>query len=499
MSEVSFIIQGAQVLEDPSCQSSDVKRADILVEAGVVKEIGYPLKLAEGVSRLFDASGLLAMPGLINAHFHSPGNLLKGSLPGLPLEIFMLYEVPPLAQEIPNPSVTRVCTLLGAAEMLKNGVTSVMDDAYHVPCVTRENIDAMAQAYADIGMRATVAIDQPNKLEYEKYPYLEDLLPDDIKNRMRTLPRQSARDLLDLYEHLFSKWHGSHNGRIRAAVSCSAPQRVTDDYMQGLNALSLERGVPYNMHILETKLQRVFGDEVLGMSLVKFAHARGILHEHSVVIHAIWVDDDDIDLLASTGVTIAHNPICNMRLGSGVAPYHKWLDAGISVCLGTDEALSDDRINMFDVLKMTSLVHTLRQSNWDLWPTPHRVFDHALRGGARALGLQDIGLLREGFQADIVLLDLKGTALNPLNNLQRQLVLCEDGRSVKHVFVAGQQVVSDGKLTLVDEDALRVDASHIREQQSQIASTSQAKNLEPFYRQMLAKAQTRFDRSHFEF
>ena len=492
MSEASFIIKGCQVLEDPACPSSGARRADILVENGVITEVGHPLKRGFGVSRIFNASGLLAIPGLINAHFHSPGNMLKGSLPGLPLEIFMLHEVPPLALEVPDPAITRVCTLLGAAEMLKNGVTAVMDDAYHSPYVTRENIDAMAQAYADIGMRATLAIDQPNTLEYEKYPYLESLLPEETKARMRRAPRQSSQELLGLYDHLFSKWHGSYGGRIRAAVSCSAPQRVTDDYMQGLNALSLERQVPFNMHILETRLQRVFGDEVLGMSLVKFADARGILHEHSVVIHAIWLDDDDINLLARTGVTIAHNPICNLRLGSGVAPYYKWRDAGIPICLGSDEALSDDRINIFDVMRMTSLLHTIGQPNWDLWPTPHDVFSHALKGGARALGLKNIGLLREGFQADIVLLDLQGTALSPLNHLHRQLVLCEDGRSVRHVFISGQQVVSDGRLTLIDEDSLRRDASEIRQQQRQTTDTSTVDNLEPFYRQMLDKANKTF-------
>jgi 5-methylthioadenosine/S-adenosylhomocysteine deaminase len=226
--------------------------------------------------------------------------------------------------------------------------------------------------------------------------------------------------------------------------------------------------------------------------LVKFAHARGILHEHSVVIHAIWLDDDDIDLLARTGVTIAHNPICNLRLGSGVAPYYKWRDAGVPICLGSDEALSDDRINIFDVMRMTSLLHTIGQPNWDLWPTPHDVLSHALQGGARALGLKNIGLLREGFQADIVLLDPQSTALSPLNHLARQLVLCEDGRSVKHVFVSGQQVVSDGHLTLIDEASLRREASEIRQRQRQATDTRTVDDLEPFYRQMLDKANKTF-------
>ena len=487
-----LIIKDAQVLEDPSLKSTSLRRADIFIKDGVIKEIARPLLCPTSPCKTLDAEGLLAMPGLINAHFHSPGNLLKGLLPALPLEIFMLYEVPPMAANVLDPSATRTCTLLGAAEMLKNGITSVMDDAYHTPYVTKDNIDAMAQAYADIGIRATLAIDQPNKIEYQKYPYLEDLLPAQVKKKMQEAPLQSARDLLDLYGHLFTKWHGSHEGRIRAAVSCSAPQRVSDDYMQGLNALSLERRVPFNMHILETKLQRVFGDEILGKSLVKFAHDRGILHEHSVVIHAIWVDESDIELLAKTGVTIAHNPICNLRLGSGIAPYYKWRDAGLPICLGTDEALSDDRINLFDVMKMTGLIHTVHQPDWGLWPTADEILAHALHGGARALGLDNIGVLREGFQADIVLLDMKSTALLPLNDLQRQLVFSEDARSVRHVFVAGQQVVESGRLTCIDEQALKEDAINLTARARDGAGEHDLATLEPFYRQMLERAEANF-------
>ena len=140
-------------------------------------------------------------------------------------------------------------------------------------------------------------------------------------------------------------------------------------------------------------------------------------------------------------------------------------------------------------MKMTGLIHNLKQANWDLWPSANEILGHALAGGARALGLENIGRLKAGFQADIVLLDLQGTALNPANHLQRQLVYCEDGRSVKHVFVAGRQVVKNGELTLIDEDSLKQEASSIRKQQLLKAPRSEANSLEPYYRQMLAKAE----------
>ena len=171
-----------------------------------------------GTPRIIDATGMLALPGLINAHFHSPGNLMKGTLDGLPLELFMLYEVPPLAEESDAARVAYVRTVLGAIEMLERGITSVHDDAFHVPLATRETVDAIMQAYADCGMRATVAIDQPNIIEYEKYPFLKDLLPAAERRAMESAPRQSAGELLALYQHLIARWHGAENGRLSADV-----------------------------------------------------------------------------------------------------------------------------------------------------------------------------------------------------------------------------------------------------------------------------------------
>ncbi len=149
-----------------------------------------------------------------------------------------------------------VSTMLGAMEMLKSGVTSVMDDAFHVPIATEASVDAICRAYADSGMRARVAIDQPNVVEYAKFPYLADLLPPQAKARMDAAPRQSTEELLELYRHLIATWDGAAGGRIGAALSCSALQRVERPYLHALGDLSRSRKLPLNIHILETQTQR---------------------------------------------------------------------------------------------------------------------------------------------------------------------------------------------------------------------------------------------------
>ena len=174
--------------------------------------------------RVIDASGKLAMPGLVNGHVHSPGNFVRGSLDNLPLEIFMLYEVPPLSDKPPDFRTNYVRTMLGNMEMLKLGITSVHDDAFYVPVPTPEAIDGLMQSYADSGLRCVATLDQPNVPEYEKYPFLSDLLPDSIREGMKNAPLMSSGELLDLYQYFIHKWNHSYGGRLKAgvSVSCSA-------------------------------------------------------------------------------------------------------------------------------------------------------------------------------------------------------------------------------------------------------------------------------------
>lgn len=469
--------------------------ADIVIDGGRIVAIG-PGAAAQGVpagARTIDARGQLAMPGLINAHFHSPGNLMKGVLPGYPLEVFMLHEVPPLAAGGDASRLAYVRTMVGALEMLRRGVTAVHDDAYHVPVASAEGIDAILQAYADAGIRATVAIDQPNVVEYEKYPYLAELLPAAEKRAMDAAPRQSTAELMALYEHLVSRWHGAAQGRLAAAVSCSAPQRVTDDYFASLSALSKAHDLPFNIHILETRLQRVLGQVKYGKSLLRHVHDLGHLDERMMVIHAIWVDEADIALLADSGCTVAHNPVCNLRLGSGVMPWRALRDAGVPICLGTDEMNTDDAINPWQVGKTAAMLHTLSSADYRTWPEPAEVLWSMTRGGARALRAEGrLGQLVENAEADLILLDLDTSAFTPLNDLQRQLVHCEDGASVRTTIVAGRVVFEEGRITTLDEAALRREMRALMTgyADQRADAVRAAQRLEPYYRAMLDRAAT---------
>ncbi|WP_236225656.1 amidohydrolase family protein [Pseudomonas pseudonitroreducens] len=469
--------------------------ADLLIEDGRILAIGPHLdsRLCAG-AEVIEADGLLAMPGLINAHFHSPGNLLKGQLDSLPLELFMLYEVPPLAPAESAGRLAYLRTLLAALEMLERGITCVHDDAYHLPRVTPQSIDVIMQAYRDAGIRATVAIDQPNVVEYEKYPFLHDLLPEPLREQMRAAPLQDDAELLAMYAHLITRWHGSEDGRLAAAVSCSAPQRVTPAYLQALSELSRRHDLPFNIHVLETKLQRVLGEEKYGQSLVALLQERGVLDERCQIIHGIWIDDRDIQLLAQSGCVVAHNPVCNLRLGSGVMPYRKLRQAGVPIALGTDELCSDDSANLWFAGKTAALIHTLDGPDYEQWPQAGEILQAMTRGGASSIRrVGELGQLRVGARADLILLDLDTWAFTPLNDLVRQLVYCEDGSSVRYTLVNGRVVHERGNFPGLDVRALRREIRQLgAELAGQFNAThAAAQAVLPYYRAMYDQAQAR--------
>jgi cytosine/adenosine deaminase-related metal-dependent hydrolase len=483
------LIRNARVLALDAADTEH-ERADIVIDGSRITAIGAEAQ-HPAPDRVIDAAGKLAMPGLVNGHFHSPGNMMCGALTDMPLELFMLYEVPPLGQGGVGTRLAYVQTLLGAVEMLKHGITAVHDDPYHNPAPTPEGISAIMQAYADAGIRATVSINHPNRIEFDKYPYLADLLPPQVKAQMAQARTWSAREIGELYRWFLETWHGKADGRLRIAVSNSAPQRVTDDYFGTLSDFSRAHDLPFDIHMLETRLQRVFGQEVWGKSLVRQVHDQGFLDERMLVIHAIWVDEADMALLAEAGCTVAHNPVCNLKLGSGVMPFRRLARHGIPIALGTDERNTDDTTNVWGAMKTAGLIHKIAEPDYLDWPTAREMLRCATRGGARGMRLEGrIGELAVGAQADLILVDLDTLAFTPLNDLRRQLVFCENGSSVALTMVAGEVVMEAGRVLSVDEAALKAEVRElVAEFASELAATgAAAAALEPAYRAMYLRA-----------
>jgi 5-methylthioadenosine/S-adenosylhomocysteine deaminase len=462
---------------------------DVLVNGQRIAAIGTVVP-PDGTQIINGRGHHLLTPGLINAHFHSPANHLKGALASMPLEMFMLYESPAASGLRPTPREAYLRTMLAALEMLRTGTTSVQDDAFLMPSPEAPIIDAIMQAYDDCGIRATLALDQPELAETEKLPFLRSL-----GGAGFDVPKSTSRaELLEYYDYLFARWHGQAEGRLTAAVSISAPQRVTPEYFEALEDRSRTHNVPLYAHMLETKTQRVLATEhprFGGRSLVRYTADLGLLNERTNVIHAVWVDDADLDLIAEAGAVVVHNPVSNLRLGSGVMPFRKIRSRGISVALGVDEAICNDAADMWNVVKATGLIHNITGQDSADWPSAIEVLEALWGGGAKAmLRNGDLGEVCVGGLADLALIDLHTAAFTPLNDVRGQLVYCESGTSVRLTMVDGVVVGRDGKVLSVDESALLDEAREVfaARRVTDAPSRAEADRVLPVYREVVRRS-----------
>ena len=432
-----LLIRGAIIL-DPN---APMLTADIRVKGETISEVGPGL--SPGTAEVIDAAGMIAMPGLINAHTHSGQSLDRGVAPNLPLDLWLIWVVYGGIRFSADDSYT--LAMAGALEMLESGCTAVLDQAWVSLDGFEEHTEAMMSAYADAGIRACLA------------PMIQDR---DIFESMALEaagleapePFSAGADpdrLVACMSAYLDRWQGAHP-RLTPFVGPSAPQRCSDELMVSLVNLARERGAGFHTHVLETRTQIVATRERYGRSVVEYLRDLGILSPTTSLAHCVWMDPSEYAAVRAAGVTVVHNPISNLRCGSGLLPLADLLEGDVSVALGADGAASNDNQNMFEAMKFAALVHTL-YGPYERWPSPHAVWDMGLRGGAAALA-QPLGAIRAGRRADIVLLDTARHVPVDKHSLVASLVFAEHGQSVHTVIVGGDVVVSERRATRVDRD-----------------------------------------------
>ena len=433
--------------------------------------------------RVIEAERLIAMPGMVNAHCHSPANLVRGMMPSKPLEIWRAYYRASLRDM--REEDFYASALLGGMEMLENGATTVLDHFAGNAACRFMGAGAAIQAMRDLGLRHVAALTVTDK-NYEDTIPLGDADPnlnDEIK-RMSTSEAKTTRAWLDDCEEFIETFHAPEK-LTTACPGPSAVQRCTDDLLTGCADIARKKNLPLHIHLAETKAQQVQGDALYGHSLLQHLDALGIVGANLTCAHSIWIEDTDVELFAERGATPVHNPASNLRIGSGLAKVKEFLAAGINVGLGTDGAASNDGQNMFDAVRLAALIHNQAGTDFAQWITPMQSLAMGTRNGARAFGL-DNGVLAVGKLADIVLLRRDCAAYRPLNNVVHQIVLCENGSNVDTVMVNGDVVVEGGKLTKIDEmDVLRLaETARARLDLSIQSELTAAKTMEPALAEM---------------
>jgi cytosine/adenosine deaminase-related metal-dependent hydrolase len=437
----SLLIKNGHVLD----LDRPFERADILVDEDRIVQVGG--ELPDRVAMVIDATGKVVMPGLINAHTHSGQILDRGIADNSPLDLWLLQAAMGARQY--TEEEIYALTAWSVLVQVKTGCTACLDHVGVRPDRFEQASDAVMQAYVDTGFRAAVA---PSVGDMEFFTTLPVHLLEGEEPPTLGRPVAETASLLDSVRRFLQSWRGRH-ARIQPYIGPGAPQRCSDRLLGGCFELSDEFDAGVHTHLLEARSQWFACQQRFGCSPVSYFDRKGWLSPRLSCAHGVWLSEDEAGMLAENGTTVAHNPVSNLRLGSGIFNLQMAVAKGTPVALGADGAASNDNQNMWEVLKLTSLLHNLYGPR-EQWIDACEALRLCWQGGAHVLR-QDIGAIRPGYQADLVILG--GPELFLRNKLQMipSLVYGELGQSVETVLVAGKILLRDRKPTQIDEASLR--------------------------------------------
>ena len=476
-SQTKTAIRGGRVLD---IQRSEAPFRDVIIQGNRIVSLEPPGASLGEDFRILDASDRMLMPGLVNSHTHGHGALGKGRGDRWTLE--MLLNAGPWITGKRTLEDKRLSAQLNAAEMVLKGCTSCYDLYFEFPTPSGEGIDAVALGYSDVGFRATIAPMVADRTLYEAMPGLIDALPDGLRRSAEKIRLAPTDAVSRACREVLTNWPHDRD-RLRPAIAPTIPQHCSDDLLRFCRSLASEHGAGMHMHLSESRAQSIKGFEIYGKSQAAHIRDLGLLGPDFVAAHCVWLDNEDIKILSDGGAGISHQPICNLRIGSGIAPVRKFLDAGIAVGIGTDGSNASDHQNMFESARTAANVSRIVEADYRRWISTREALTLATSGAAELLGFSgELGALAPGFLADIVFLNLDSVNFLPFNNPVNQIVNSEEGLSVHSVMIDGNLVLRGREFEDFDLDELRkrVEAAIARLDEATLKERYLAEKLEPF-------------------
>jgi 5-methylthioadenosine/S-adenosylhomocysteine deaminase len=395
-----------------------------------VLEVGAgdaPLSLRRVAETVLSAEGQAVMPGMINAHTHLFQTLFRGQADDKPLLEWLRECILPAASLL-TAEEAEAAAMLGLIENLRGGATSVIDHQYvHVD----EGIDdAVCRAADRLGVRLLLARGWADR---NYHPPL-------METGDEVLARTGA---------LRERW--KDHVRIRVELAPLIPWACSDETMRRTIDAAKAWGVGTHIHCAETKEEVAISLEERGVRHVPWLQSLGGLSPDTQLAHSVWLDDEELDMIAASGAVVVHCPVSNMYLASGVARIAEMRAKGIRVALASDGPGSNNRQDMFEVLKTSVLLQKVHRLE-AMVMQPEDALEMACRGGAAAFGLPDLlGALEPGRKADLILVDLRSPFVAPVHRVASALVFCCTPRDVRSVIVDGRPLIRDGELLTAEE------------------------------------------------
>ncbi|MEM9130933.1 MAG: amidohydrolase [Actinomycetota bacterium] len=393
-------------------------------------------ELVDGVDHTIDATGSAVMPGMTNAHTHLFQTFFRGLADDKALLDWLRECIWPGAQHL-DAEAAYLAAKVGIIENLRGGATTVLDHQYvHVdPLID----DAVCRAADELGVRFLLARGWADR----HYP-----------PRMQETPTETIARTAELRD----RWHGHDGGRIRIETAPLLPWGCTEEAMRLVVDDARSWGAGCHIHCAETDEEVQLNLEERGVRHAVWLEDIGVLGPDVQLAHSVWLDDEELDLIARRDAVVVHCPVSNMYLASGVARILDMRARGIRVALASDGPGSNNRQDMFEVLKATVLLQKVHHLD-AMALQPEDAITLACRGGSAATGIDGIGMLAPGSLADVLVVALDSVFTAPVHRVPSALVFCASPADVRHVLVDGRLVIDDGAVVGVDEKALMAEAS----------------------------------------
>jgi len=402
-----------------------VKTCSVYVSDGKIKSVTTE---PEGfiVDKTIFGTGKMLIPGFINAHTHTTMSILRNCADDLLFDDWLFGRILPLEDKFIEEDYYWG-TLLAIMEMLRSGTTSFIDMYFY--------LDVLVRAVDDSGIRAVLSrgLIDPGELKAGE---------------------ERLSEALDAYNR-----HKGHE-RVSFMLAPHAPYTCSEEFQRIIAQEAKRLDLPIHTHISEGLVEQATIKDKYGCTPVELMDKNGLIHDKTIAAHCVHLSESDIKTMAERGATIVTNPVSNLKLANGIAPVPKMLKAGINVALGTDGAASNNTLNMFRELTMLSIIH--KGINHDaLAVTAEEGFAIATKGGAAAMGRDDIGEIKPGNLADLVILDLECPNMQPVNNPVSALAYSTNGSEVETVMVAGKILMENREFLTIDSDRVYHEVSKI--------------------------------------
>ncbi|MFO7635738.1 MAG: amidohydrolase [Clostridia bacterium] len=396
---------------------------NILIQHDRIAYIGREEREADVI---MDRRGMIAMPGLINAHTHSPMVLMRNAADDLPLERWLNESIFPVEKKLTREHIHNG-TMLALVEMIRGGTTAFLDMYF--------DVETTAEAVLQAGIRANLSYGL--------------LTCHQLENGL-----EAAREACKGFRE---RYHGAGNGLLHTSLEVHSVYLYDEKLLEEAVRLSGEMGSMIHIHLHETKTEVENSIKTYGRTPISQCEKNGMLKGRVTAAHTVWVEGEDMDILKQYGVVPVHNPSSNMKLGSGFAPVPEMIRKGICPALGTDGAASNNDLDMFCEMHLAGLIHKGAGLDATLMNAA-TVIGMATGNGARALGFTDIGMLKEGCKADLILVDTDAPHLTPLLDPVAALVYSTKASDVDTVIIDGKILMEKKELKTLDQERIMYQA-----------------------------------------